>query len=109
MDTLAIDRNALPTLRFRTEDLPQATTNRYLYEEDRQIVIDGLIQFFESEECKALAIAKPGSYAVVRDKIEKAISDTTDGESFSHWRKEYATKGAKHLAQIVAMAGPSKI
>lgn len=109
MDTLQINRQQLPALRFKTEDTKSAANDRALYNEDRQLVIDGLTEFFSSVECQALAQAKPESYAGVKAKIEKAVNDTNTGETFAEWRKEYAEKGAKFLAMSIAMAGPSRL
>lgn len=109
MDTLQINRHQLPTLRFKNEDSKHAAEDRALYNEDRQLVIDGLLEFFNSAECQTLAQAKPESYAAVKTKIEKAITETNTGASFAEWRKEYAAKGARFLAMSVAQSGVAKI
>jgi hypothetical protein len=109
MASLAIDRQHLPDLRFKQEDIAHAQTDCALYNEDRQIVIDGLLEFFNSAEGRATAAAKPESYAALKAKVERAIHETNVGETFTQWRRAYATKDAKHLVMLVAMAGPSRI
>ena len=107
LDIMLITENGLPALRHPKEDTAKGKTEIALCEEDRRIVLDGLREWAALAETKTLIDGKPTSGQAVLAKIWQALHQTTDGFQFSDWRNDYS-KGAKHLAMSIAMAGPSK-
>lgn len=81
----------------------------YLHEEDRRLVMDGVIAWYASDEAQTLAKEKPQSFAAVEEKVCKALWGTNHGPQWSEWRKIYAAEGGLALVQALAMTGPAKI